>query len=170
VRVIRKAILIPLLALLVAAACSDDPQVDDPTTVVTITPVTVATAAPASTPTPAPSPTPSVNPIAYVRVALFGVSCPGGGDVPDNLARQVPIGCKGAVTATPKKEDGTDVRAVDHGPDITWELVHGERMVEVKPIASQPFNRDVIGQRPGPFMLCATVREVTGCLSGEVTP
>lgn len=173
--VTRRPIPIPfLLAVLVGVACSSDPPSSTSPTVVTVMPVTVDIPTPmptSSTPSPtATPPRPPGNPISYIRVALFGVSCPGGGDVPDNLARQVPLGCKGAVTATPKKEDGTDVPADDHGPDIAWELLHGDRLVEVKPIPNQPFNRDVIAHRPGPFMLCATVRGVMGCLSGEVTP
>lgn len=128
------------------------------------------TVTPAPTATPTATPTEAPNPISYVRVAFFGISCPGGGDVPDNLRRELPLGCRGSVTATPKKEDGRDVSPDDHGPDIQWELVHGERLVEVRSNPDFPFNRTVIGRRPGPFMLCATVRGVMGCLNATVTP
>ena len=30
------------------------------------------------------------------------------------------------------------------------------------------FNKDVVGVRPGSFVLCATVKSVTGCLSADV--
>jgi hypothetical protein len=170
--VTRTTLSVLLAALAVAACSSEEPPVRTPT-IVTVTPVDVLPTPVPTAVTPSPTVAPprsAVSPISYVRVALFGVSCPGGGSVPDNAQKQVPLGCKGAVTATPKKEDGTDVRSEDHGPDIAWDLVHGERLVDVKAIPNQPFNRDVIGQRPGPFMLCATVRDVMGCLNGEVTP
>ena len=32
------------------------------------------------------------------------------------------------------------------------------------------FNKDLIGLKVGTFSLCATVRDVKGCLNGTVTP
>lgn len=152
--------------------CMGDPPSDRSSTTSVVgatidplpTPVPTATATAAPTATAVPTP----HPIAYVRVGFFGVNCRGGG-APDNAERKLPVGCSGDVTATPKKENGTDVDAEVHGPDITWELVHGERLVDIYTVPGQPFNRHLIGRIPGPFMLCATVKGVMGCLTGEVT-
>jgi hypothetical protein len=102
-------------------------------------------------------------------VAFFGITC-GGEKGPNNTSRRLPVGCKGAVTATPKFADGSDVPPEVHGPDISWDLVQGALMVRVADVPGQPFNKDLFGRRPGPFQLCATVRGVTGCLTGEVVP
>jgi len=124
-----------------------------------------------TTPPPTPTPTAAATSISYVRVGFYGIRCPGGEKGPDNARRELPMGCQGSVTATPKREDGTDVPASEHGMDITWELVHGEVSVRVFPqLSGEPFNRELVPSRPGGFMLCATVNGVMGCLSGEVTP
>ena len=39
-----------------------------------------------------------------------------------------------------------------------------------RPTFASDFNKDLVGLRPGPFSLCATVKGVTGCLGGEVIP
>ena len=167
----RVKLLVVLSVLSATLACVGDapiegPQVSSVAGATTPTPPPpLATATPV--PTAAPTSRPPANTISYVRVAFFGVNCKGGG-APDNLERKLPVGCAGDVTATPKKEDGTDVRAEDHGPDITWDLMHGERLVDVYEVPGQTFNRHLIGRIPGPFLLCATVRGVMGCLSGEV--
>ena len=81
------------------------------------------------------------------------------------------MGCRGFVTATPKRKDNTDVPAKEHGPDITWELRTGHDQVDVvEPTFASNFNKDVLGKRVGPFTLCATVKGVTGCLNGDVIP
>jgi hypothetical protein len=164
----RKPLLV--LAVLTSWACVQDPEVERPSLSIAgaSTAAPTATPSPSPSPTAAPTPTPAPNPISYVRVAFYGVRCPGGG-APDNLERKLPLGCRGSVTATPKKEDGTDVRPEDHGPDVQWELMHGERIVDVKAVPGQDFNRELVPQRPGPFLLCATVRGVMGCLTAEVT-
>jgi hypothetical protein len=124
-----------------------------------------------TTPPPTATPIPTANPISYVRVGFYGIRCPGGEKGPDNARKELPMGCQGSVTATPKREDGTDVHSSEHGMDITWELVHGSVSVRVFPqLSGEPFNRELVPSRPGGFMLCATVKGVMGCLSGEVTP
>jgi hypothetical protein len=75
------------------------------------------------------------------------------------------------VTATPKKANGDDVPAHNHGPDIDWFMLYGEDMVDVQePTFASDFNKDLVGRQTGAFGLCATVREVTGCLIGTVIP
>jgi len=165
----RMAVAVVLMAF---AGCMGDPPPDGG---VSTAPSRVSSVAGASTPAPTPVPTPvptavpTANPISYVRVGFFGVNCPGGGG-PDNAERKLPVGCAGDVTATPKKEDGTDVHSRDHPSEITWEMMHGERLVSIYDVPGQPFNKHLIGRVAGPFMLCATVGGVMGCLSAEVTP
>jgi hypothetical protein len=154
----------PLAALAVlAAACggsSPSAPVVEPTPVATPTPA----------PTPAPTPTPEVGPgsIAYIRVGFYGVDCPGRPG-PNNGAKQLPVGCIGHVTATPKQTGGADVPASEHGSDIQWDLVQGREQVKVINLKIT-FNKDLKGKVPGPFSLCATVRTVRGCLDGNVVP
>lgn len=149
----------------------------------------VPTATPAPTPSPTPSPATGLVKPTSVRVGFFGGSCPAGsGKVfPNNGAAQVPVGCTGFATATPKRADGTDQTPAEHGTGITWELDGGSQNVDVtayRVIRSQSersllwgeasvqesFNRDVRGVQPGAFSLCATVQGVRGCLNGTVTP
>jgi hypothetical protein len=131
---------------------------------------------PSATPTPAPAPTPTPNTggapaFHHLRVAFFGVDCRNGKTEPNNGARQVPQGCVGYVTATPKDANNVDVPASIHGPNISWSLEYGDNVVDVREsIFPNDFNRDVHGKRVGPWQLCATVKNVRGCLSGEVTP
>ena len=164
------------LALGVVMACGvgciGDPPLEPPQDDGNVVGVTVATPMPTATATAPPAPAataaPAPSAISYVRVAFFGVNCKGGG-APDNAERKLPVGCAGDVTATPKKENGTDVDSEIHGPDVTWDLMHGERLVDMYDVPGQPFNKHLIGRIPGPFLLCATVKGVMGCLNGEVT-
>jgi hypothetical protein len=79
--------------------------------------------------------------------------------------------CRGFVTATPKDANGDDVPAHIHGPDIDWFILYGEDIIDVhEPTFDSDFNKDVTGAHTGAFGLCATVREVTGCLIGTVIP
>lgn len=114
--------------------------------------------APSATPTPA-APPPSSTPdglIHKVRVGFFGISCKNGKPTPRNGEGRLPTGCRGYVTATPKKANGDDVPARDHGPHITWELVNGDRSVDIQaPTFASDFNKDAVGVRPGAFLLCA---------------
>ena len=150
-----------LLALAVAA-CNGTPAAP------TVAPTPAPTPVPTPEPTPTPAPPQDPGNIASVRVAFYGVVCTNGQQAPNNTARKLPVGCTGYVTATPKQADGTDVRAEDHGPDITWELLQGELQVRVIDDERQPFNKQVKGRRPGDFSLCATVKTVRGCLNAEV--
>jgi hypothetical protein len=103
-------------------------------------------------------------------VAFFGVDCKNGKPEPNNGAGLLPVGCKGSLTATPKYANGDDVPASIHGPNIEWELEFGAGVVQVKDSKMSVFNKDLIGLKVGTFSLCATVRDVRGCLNGTVTP
>ena len=103
-------------------------------------------------------------------MAFFGVDCKNGKPEPNNGAGLLPVGCKGALTATPKYANGDDVPASIHGPNIEWELESGAGVVQVKDSKMSIFNKDLIGLKVGTFSLCATVRDVKGCLNGTVTP
>jgi hypothetical protein len=136
-------------------------------------PVTLPAEAPAPSPSPSPVPTPTPTPdpgsIDSIRVGFFGIDCGKNNPVPGNGKKLLPKGCRGFVTATPKRKDNTDVPAKEHGPDIDWFMLYGEEFVDVQePTFESDFNKDVVGEKVGGFGLCATVKGVTGCLAGKV--
>ena len=139
-------------------------------------PSATPTPAPSATPTPAPTPTPvasapgDASQIHHIRVGFFGIQCPPSKATPRNGEGKLPVGCKGFVTATPKKSNGDDVPESAHGSEIRWSLDYGHGLVEIKTSQVSDFNRTVIANRPGDFGLCATVAGVKGCLDGTVTP
>jgi hypothetical protein len=103
-------------------------------------------------------------------VAFFGFKCTDGQKVPNNGWKQLPKGCTGYVTATPKKKDNTDVPPQEHGTAISWNLRAGDGIVQVLPSTfPNDFNKDLLGLKVGEFSLCATVKGVEGCLNGTVT-
>src|SRR4029077_2195207 len=131
-----------------------------------------ASPSPAATPTPAPTPTPAVNPgsIDSIRVGFFGFKCSEGQIVPNNGWKQLPKGCTGYLTATPKKKDNSDVPPKEHGSDIKWNLRACPGFVKsLPPPFPNDFNKDLLGLKQGEFSLCATVKGVEGCLNGTVT-
>jgi hypothetical protein len=135
-------------------------------------PSPAATPTPAATPAPAPAATPPTNAgsIDSIRVAFFGFKCTDGQIVPHNGWGQLPKGCTGYLTATPKKKDNTDVPQKEHGSDISWRLRAGDGIVQVlPPTFPNDFNKDLLGLKQGEFSLCATVKGVEGCLNGTVT-
>ena len=168
-----------LLAGLGAWGCQtlieESPTQPEPVALPAPPPVTLPAQAPppAAAPTPAPAPTaaPAINPgsIYDIRVAFFGITCGKGNPVPNNGWKKLPKGCRGFVTATPKRRDGSDVPAAEHGPDIDWSMLYGSEFVRVEdPTFESDFNKDLVGEKVGNFGLCATVKGVTGCLNGQV--
>ena len=140
-----------------------------PTPPPVITPVPTPPPSPRATPTP-PNPLPP-NIIDSIRVGFFGINCGRGNPVPRNGEKILPRGCRGYVTASPKKLNGDDVPAAIHGPDIEWFVLYGDDIIDVQaPTFASNFNKDIVAVRNGAFGLCATVREVTGCLIGTVVP
>jgi len=141
-----------------------------PTPVATPTPTATPTPAPTPTPTPQATPTPNAGSIDDIRVAFFGFKCTDGQKVPNNGWKQLPKGCTGYLTATPKKKDNTDVPPKEHGNVIAWRLRAGDGIVQVlPPTFPNDFNKDLLGLKVGEFSLCATVKGVEGCLNGTVT-
>lgn len=135
------------------------------------TPSASPTPAPSASPTPTSTPPPSAGSIHHIRVGFFGISCKNGKQAPSNGLGLLPVGCKGFVTATPKKANGDDVPLSEHGPNIEWDLRSGDAFVQVRaPSFPSDFNKDLVGLKVGTFSLCATVKGVTGCLNGTVTP
>jgi hypothetical protein len=153
-----------------------------PSATPTPTPSPSATPTPSPTqpsPSPTPSPRPSATPspalpastIDSIRVGFFGINCGRGNPVPRNGEKLLPRGCRGYVTASPKDRNGDDVPLSIHGPDIDWFVLDGDDKIAVEdPTFASDFNKDIVGVREGTFGLCATVREVTGCLMGTVIP
>lgn len=106
-----------------------------------------------------------------IRVGFFGINCGRGNPVPRNGEKILPLGCRGYVTATPKQVNGDDVPLSNHGPNIAWFILEGGDKIDVQaPTFASDFNKDLVAVRTGTFGLCATVREVTGCLMGTVVP
>ena len=104
-----------------------------------------------------------------MRVAFFGFKCPDDVAVPNNGGNRLPVGCTGNVTATPKNKDNQDVDPRIHGSQITWTFeVESGKPAELINYPDQPFNKSVVGLEVGNFTLCAIVKEVQGCLHGEV--
>jgi hypothetical protein len=120
---------------------------------------------------PASFPLDAKDIIDSVRVAFFGFRCPDGVAVPNNGGNRLPVGCTGNVTATPKNKFNEDVDPRLHGTQIAWtfELESGTPD-ELINYPDQPFNKSVVGLSVGNFTLCAIVKEVQGCLHGEVVP
>lgn len=106
-----------------------------------------------------------------MRVAFFGIRCGGGRVPPGNTKKQLPLGCSGAVTATPKQAGEIDLPYDAPGLEVQWDLAAGGQFViKVTDFPGQPFNKNVDARRVGPFTLCAVVNGVQGCLNGEVVP
>jgi len=121
--------------------------------------------------TPANFPLDPKDLIDSVRVAFFGFKCADDVAVPNNGSNRLPVGCTGNVTATPKNKDNQDVDPRIHGTQITWTFeVESGHPADLISYPDQPFNKSVVGLAVGNFTLCAIVKEVQGCLHGEVVP
>jgi hypothetical protein len=123
-----------------------------------------------STCAPAIFPLEASDYINSVRVAFFGISCKNGKEPPRNGVGELPIGCEGSVTATPKTKDNQDVDPRIHGPEIAWRVRDGAERIRVDDFAGVAFNKSLTGMEEGEFSICATVKGVEGCLNGRVTP
>jgi hypothetical protein len=153
-----------------APSATPTPTAGAPSPAPSPTPAASPTPTPAPTPTPQATPTPNAGSIDDIRVAFFGFKCTEGQKVPNNGWKQLPKGCTGYLTATPKKKDNTDVPLSEHGTAISWNLRAGNGIVQVlPPTFPNDFNKDLLGLKVGEFSLCATVKGVEGCLNGTVT-
>jgi hypothetical protein len=106
--------------------------------------------------------------IAYVRVHFFGITCEDGITAPRNGENVLPIGCRGAVTATPKQRNNVDVPRHIVGSDIAWRLEQSGEVVAIHDDRANAFNKTAVGLNPGRYTLCATVHGIEGCQSVEV--
>ncbi|HXB56454.1 MAG TPA: hypothetical protein VN461_16900 [Vicinamibacteria bacterium] len=120
--------------------------------------------------TPANFPLTPDQAVARVTVSFYGVQC-ANQDGPNAALNLVPMGCRGAATATPKDAIGHDVPYTNHSLDIQWFWRDGEGTVATGvQDTAQPFNFLVYGVHVGTFSVCATVSGKTGCLNGQVIP
>jgi hypothetical protein len=122
-----------------------------------------------STCNPASFPLDPEDLIASVRTAFYGFRCPNPNTTPPkNGEGKLPVGCFGYVTATPKTKDNKDVDSRIHGDKVSWTLSQEGAYVELEETPGETFNKTLVGLAKGHFSLCAVVREVEGCLHGEV--
>jgi hypothetical protein len=120
---------------------------------------------------PASFPVDPKEAIAYVRVHFYSVDCEDGITAPRNGANELPIGCRGMVTATPKQRNNLDVPHHVVGTGITWSLDQGPDKIKVHDWPDgNPFNKTVVPLNLGHYQLCATVHGITGCQDAEVLP
>lgn len=110
--------------------------------------------------------------VATVSVSFFRITnCPAGVVPPALAFNQLPIGCVGTITATPRDASGNKLPLELHGSDITWYIRAGETtVIAVSPDPDVPFNQKLSGRDVGEFSICAVVQDKTGCLNGVVIP
>lgn len=102
----------------------------------------------------------------FVRLGLFGQSCPQGTTAPPNGLRQILLPCTGFMTATTKDSAGNDIPAAVHGPNITWSITFGQNVVNLI-TPPEPFNRDARCNTAGGFGLSAQVKNISGTAEFE---
>jgi hypothetical protein len=121
--------------------------------------------------TPAAFPVAASDAIAYVRVHFYGLDCEAGIETPRNGADELPIGCRGFVTATPKLRNNEDVPRYIVGSDVSWRLEAGSGVVAVHDYPDgNAFNKIVVPLGVGHYTLCATSHGVVGCQDADVRP
>lgn len=120
---------------------------------------------------PAAFPVDPRDAIAYVRVHFYSVDCPDGMVAPRNGANELPFGCRGFLTATPKQRNNEDVPAHIVGNDITWWMEKGADKVEVHEYPDHnDFNKILVPRNLGAYQICASSHGVVGCQDAEVLP
>jgi hypothetical protein len=108
--------------------------------------------------------------ISYVRVAFYSIQCDAGITPPRNGENVLPIGCRGLVTATPKRANNEDVPHDIVGDDISWRFEQAGDIAVVHDDDHNAFNKQVVGRNAGRYTLCATSHTVEGCQHGEIVP
>jgi hypothetical protein len=106
--------------------------------------------------------------IAYVRVAFYSIQCDEGITPPRNGENVLPIGCRGFVTATPKRPNNEDVPQHIVDGDISWRFEQEGDIAVVHDDDENAFNKQVVGRNAGRYTLCATSHGVEGCQHGEI--
>ncbi len=122
--------------------------------------------------TPANFPLTAETAVASVAISFFRITnCPPGTIIPFLASNQLPLGCVGTITATPRDAIGNKLPIDLHGSDISWYLRAGEgTVISVEPDADVAFNKKLSGLNVGEFSICAVVQDKTGCLNGKVIP
>jgi len=122
--------------------------------------------------TPANFPLTPEEAVRLVNVSFFRITnCPAGVTPLPPAFNQLPVGCVGTITATPKDAVGNKLPLDLHGADVKWFFEAGEGdIVAASPDQATPFNVRLYARTAGNFRICATVQTRTGCLNGTVTP
>ena len=122
--------------------------------------------------TPANFPLTPEEAVASVAVSFFRITnCSPGTIIPFLASNQLPLGCVGTITATPRDAIGNKLPISLHGSDISWYVRAGEgTVISVSPDADVDFNKKLSGRNVGEFSICAVVQDKTGCLNGTVIP
>jgi hypothetical protein len=106
--------------------------------------------------------------IAYVRVAFYSILCDTGITPPRNGENRLPLGCRGFVTATPKRPNNEDVPPHIIAEDISWRFEQEGDIAAIVTDDHNAFNKQVVGRNAGRYTLCATSHGVEGCQHGEI--
>lgn len=118
---------------------------------------------------PASFPVDPKEAIAYVRVHFYSVNCPDGMTAPRNGADELPMGCRGFLTATPKQRNNLDVPVHVVANDITWWVEKGADKIEVHEYPDHnDFNKILVPRNLGAYQICASSHGVVGCQDAEV--
>lgn len=118
---------------------------------------------------PASFPVDPQEAIAYVRVHFYSVDCPDGMTAPRNGADELPLGCRGFLTATPKQRNNLDVPVHIVANDITWWMEKGADKIEVHDYPDHnDFNKILVPRNVGAYQICASSHGVVGCQDAEV--
>jgi hypothetical protein len=118
---------------------------------------------------PASFPVDPKEAIAYVRVHFYSVNCPDGMTAPRNGADELPMGCRGFLTATPKQRNNLDVPVHIVANDITWWVEKGADKIEVHEYPDHnDFNKILVPRNLGAYQICASSHGVVGCQDAEV--
>ena len=118
---------------------------------------------------PASFPVDPKDAIAYVRVHFYAVDCPDGMTAPRNGANELPMGCRGFLTATPKQRNNLDVPVHIVANDISWWMEKGADKIEVHDYPDQnDFNKILVPRNLGAYQICASSHGVVGCQDAEV--
>jgi hypothetical protein len=118
---------------------------------------------------PASFPVEAKDAIAYVRVHFYSVDCPDGMTAPRNGANELPLGCRGFLTATPKQRNNLDVPHHIVGNEITWWMEKGADKIEVHEYPDDNvYNKILVPRHVGAYQICASSHGVVGCQDAEV--
>lgn len=114
-----------------------------------------------STPTPRPvaGAGSTESDVDSMAIFLYGYSCNAGIVPPQNNSWILPMGCRGNLTATPKRKDNSDAK--NHGPNLTWSS--STDVAKLEPAASEPtFNRTLTPLKVGSITVTATLVDPAG--------